>query len=130
MTEELTEAIRETLLGARAEANSRLEMCAKCEPIFARLTPELVRACLVRDCDVLVYNLSRQMTLEFIALAKAGDWSKTINPSYPDKMDYTAVIDGITFQIYGTQPPPSCRIVEEEIEVPAHKTMKRTLVCK
>lgn len=42
------------------------------------------------------------------------------------KIDYTTKIDDFTVRIYNGQPPPSCKLVEYEVEVPAKIIPART----
>lgn len=65
-----------------------------------------------------------------------GDWDKTPAPD-SDKINYTRTepLHGFLIRCWCGEPPPSCRIIEEEVEVPeqivpAHTKTVRKLVCK
>lgn len=63
--------------------------------------------------------------------AFGGKWDKSIS-SGGERVDYNTVCDGVAVRCWNGEPPPSCKIVEEEVEVaavPAHKKMVRKLVC-
>ena len=62
-----------------------------------------------------------------------GKWEKRIEGE--DSITYTReVVNGWTIRCYAGNPPPNCRIVKEEINVPeervpAHIETVRKLVC-
>lgn len=64
-----------------------------------------------------------------------GKWDKRPSFSHEHRIDYIAVIDGILVRCYQGAPPPSCKLVEVEEdvpEVPAQPATKRKvlkLVC-
>lgn len=53
-----------------------------------------------------------------------GKWSKT----YENERVHYQRDEGYV-SIYGGEPPPSCRIVEEEVKVPARKEIRRRIIC-
>lgn len=58
-----------------------------------------------------------------------GKWTKKLAGT---KIDYSADIDGFLVRCWSGEPPPSCKIVEETVEIPAQPatTEKRLrLVC-
>jgi hypothetical protein len=61
-----------------------------------------------------------------------GKWKKT--PTGDNRIHYTAEIDGMTVRCYAGEPPPSCKLVEVEVHVPAqvipaHTVKKMKMVC-
>jgi len=66
-----------------------------------------------------------------------GKWKKSVNVHADPgktKIDYVAEINGKTFRCWGGDPPPSCRLVEVEEDVPelvikAHKKKVMKLIC-
>jgi hypothetical protein len=79
-------------------------------------------------------NLSRADTIRLITHLKTGKWNK-VPSSVSGKIDYrnTTFLPGITLRLWGAEPPASCRLVEEDVEIPAQpaRTEKRLkLVCK
>lgn len=73
-------------------------------------------------------NLSHS---EVMAVVKAfpGKWNKNINGAYSDRIDYTSTFDGSQVRCWSGEPPPSCRIIEEEVPVPATTRIVRRLQC-
>ena len=61
-----------------------------------------------------------------------GKWEKSLDG---EKITYTREeVEGVTIRCYRGEPPPSCKIVEEEVVVPEHvvpetKKLVRKLVC-
>jgi hypothetical protein len=71
-------------------------------------------------------NLSHNKVIEVVRLL-GGRWDKT--PSVNDaRINYSATINGIKFRCYSGEPPPNCKIVEEQVVVPA--TPERTVTRK
>lgn len=71
-------------------------------------------------------------------LAFGGDWEKKVNDWQKDKMDYIQKVphpvkeyegDNLDLVACAVEPPPACKIIEEEVEVPARKEMRRRIVC-
>lgn len=121
--------IDEQLSPIRAQLRSELALCDAIATIALRLPTKAIPCIEVVSNTMMLYGCSRELSLMIISAVSAGRWAKNINASYPDTIDYQTIIDGVNIHIYGTEPPPSCRIVLEEIDVPAHKATKRTLVC-
>lgn len=76
--------------------------------------------------------LTHPQIVTLIGRLSAGKWIKS--PKW-GKIDYTndAVIPGFTVRFWSGEPPPSCKLVEEEVvvpTVPAHKEKRVRLVCK
>ena len=76
-------------------------------------------------------NLSHNDIVK-VMLAFPGKWTKTINNL---RIDYRLQVeDNITIRCYSGEPPPSCQIVEKEVEVPetyvpAHTEKRKVLKC-
>ena len=80
------------------------------------------------------YGLTHDQVIAGIRIL-GGKWSKKLGDS--GTIDYLRdePMDGLTVAFYNGAPPPSCKIVEEEVEVPekvipAHTTKVRRMVCK
>jgi len=62
-----------------------------------------------------------------------GTWvKKPSNESSGTRIDYETEFDGMKLRCWAGEPPPSCKIVEETVEVPAQPASTRTvrkLVC-
>lgn len=63
-----------------------------------------------------------------VVKAFPGRWAKELSYN-GDKIDYSIKFDGMDVKCCAGEPPPSCRIIEEEIEVPATKRKVRRLEC-
>jgi hypothetical protein len=123
-----------------AEANKKLEqakeshareieLLLKMSSMIDKLPDEIADKCGVYGAQIDIDNLTRSESLIVIDTLKAGKWSKTVNPSMPDKIDYETAIDGVTVRLWAAGPPDSCRVIEFEEEVPATKIIRRRLVC-
>lgn len=68
---------------------------------------------------------------ERLAIIKhfGGKWDKTYRE---EKVDYSLPQSDVrpALCVWGGSPPPSCRIVEEWVDVPATKVLKRKVVCQ
>lgn len=80
-------------------------------------------------------NPTREQALEVIK-AFPGTWDKQQSsgstPQAP-LLDYAKYDNGVRIRLYAAPPPPSCRLVEEEYEVPAvpaRKEKRMKLVCE
>jgi hypothetical protein len=77
--------------------------------------------------------VGRAETINLITHFKAGRWDKTLS-NHPGKIDYVNKnLTSIPLRIYGAEPPPSCKIVEVEVEIPAQPARiekVRKVVCK
>lgn len=104
-------------VNSKAEAFQQLEE--------AGLTPRLA------GTDIDFDNLKREQVLKVIEVLRVGKWEKS--PNYSGKaLDYTNVQDGFNVRLWGAQPPNSCQLIEEEVELPpepARKVKKFKLVC-
>lgn len=65
-----------------------------------------------------------------------GKWKKTknVNANATPTIDYEAEVAGVTVRCWGGKPPPSCRLVEVEEDVPeqvipAHKRKTLKMIC-
>lgn len=90
------------------------------------------------DLDAMLYG-STQLDFDGLSHAEVvkvirafgGKWSKT--PSDNATVDYLATVDGFTIRCWQGKPPPNCKIVEEDVLIPAQPERMgkiRKLVCK
>lgn len=113
----------------RASILRDLELLDRCVKIVHGLPMEIIRKAQITCSDLVFYHCEREDVKTILSTLSAGRWEKQVNTTFHDKINYTATIDGITIQLFAASPPESCRIIEEEVEVPATKAIKRTLVC-
>jgi len=77
----------------------------------------------------------RGEVVDIIKHLKTGKWRKQISCSAPDKVDYynDTFFLGVKIRMYQAEPPASCKIVMEDVVIPAQpeRIEKRPkLVCK
>lgn len=123
-------AVADVLDYCRLEAASKLKAFERCSGIMKRLPEHIIPNCFVINCDLIIYNCTREDVKAIMSSLNAGKWSKNVNCHTPGKLNYNCEVDGIRVQLWGAAPPESCQIIEETVEVPAHTEIKRTLVCK
>ncbi len=73
---------------------------------------------------------------DVIAVIRAlgGKWKKTATIGVEGRIDYQSEIDGMEVRCWAGKPPPSCRLVEIEVDVPekvipAHKEKVTRMIC-
>lgn len=80
-----------------------------------------------------VNNLEHADALRVMRALNAGRWERK-ESGVEGKLDYIAVIDGWKVRLWAAGPPDSCRVVEEEYEIPAVPartgTRKRVICAK
>ncbi len=82
----------------------------------------------------LFFSLTHEQTIAVIRIF-GGKWTKKLSEGQTIDYKRDEPIDGQPVKIYWGEPPPSCKIVEEEIEVPeqvvpAHTRKVKRMVCK
>lgn len=123
---ESTQKLIETLEARQAEITKVLAFIHKHHRQFDNL-PDVAVYTQSIDFNHLRHNQIIQVVSTF-----GGKWEKTPT-GIDERIDYQTKIDGVTIRCWAGEPPPSCKIVEEEIEVPAQPARKqivRKLVCK
>lgn len=79
-------------------------------------------------------NLKRGQVVKLLSHLKSGKWKK--EPGYESgKINYIneTFLPDTKLRLYAAEPPASCKLVEEEIEIPAQPARKEKrirLVCK
>lgn len=66
--------------------------------------------------------------------ALGGKWKKEPNSADKTRIDYIQEIDGVTVRCWKGEPPPSCRLVEveeqvPELVIPAHTKKVLKMIC-
>lgn len=121
--------LAEVMRGIREKIQRQTRNADACESILAKL-PRIIRSkAVINEEGMDFFQCSHDDAIEAMRCMGLGRWEKSINASYPERIDYTINSNGILIIIWGAQPPGTCRIVEEEIEVPATKVIKRRLIC-
>lgn len=57
-----------------------------------------------------------------------GRWTK--KPAGDAKIHYSNKFDGMTIRCYAGEPPPNCKIVYEEVTIPARTERRAKLICQ
>jgi len=81
--------------------------------------------------SISAYPQTREELTKFLEVF-GGDWEKSVESWRPDKMQYSqkVVVCGVELRVQAvSDPPPSCQIVEEEVEIPARREKRRRIVC-
>lgn len=123
------EAIRASLSCYRGQWERAIARLDGFEEIMMRLPDGIIQLCGVSDEWLQISNPSREQVETILGILNAGRWEKIVCPNDATKIDYKGTVDNVTVVIYAATPPPSCRIIEREENVPAHKKIVRELVC-
>ena len=85
----------------------------------------------VSYCQFIDFNRpDRRQTLAIIK-AFPGKWEKSASSADDGSVNYEKSFDAdIRLRIWCGKPPGSCKIVEEEVVIPEHRSIRRRLVCK
>lgn len=101
----------------------------------AQLEPVPLQGQMYGDHNV-DFNLLPHADVIKVIRAVGGKWKKTLNTSADKKprIDYETEVDGYRIRCWAGEPPPTCRLVEVEEEIPeqvipAHKIKKVKMVC-
>lgn len=62
-----------------------------------------------------------------VVRALGGKWKKDKNSVRDGRVDYTQKIDGMDVRCWAGEPPPSCRLVEIEVQVPEEHIPAKTI---
>ena len=122
------ELIAERLKYERAEAHAHLALCDKIGAICEKLPDYAIEGVAISCGCMMIYGLNkREKVEEVLRCLSAGHWLKRLTED--TRITYSAIIDGVTVELYGVPPPDSCKIIAEEVFVPAHNETRRTLIC-
>lgn len=128
-TNERQKFIQSALSEIRGKIERDLELCEKVAELMIKMPDDTIGKVVISQGQMMLYGLSRDQALAVIK-SLGGRWNKQVNPTYSDRIDYLTEINGVPIEIYGTDPPSSCRIELVTEEIPAHTVTRRQLVCK
>lgn len=74
-------------------------------------------------------NLTHEESLSTMRALRAGRWDRS-ESGVEGRLDYRAEIDGIIVRLWAAAPPDSCRVIEEEYEIPASRMVRKRIICK
>ena len=87
----------------------------------------------ITSSEIGISNATRPELIAFLT-SFGGNWIKEVEEYYPDKMRYiqNREVDSHKYTLKAgcVPPPPSCKIVNEEVTIPEHKEIKMKIVCK
>lgn len=78
---------------------------------------------------------SRKDVEKTLMFLRAGKWEKEKHYD-GEKIDYTSIneiVPGFRLRMWGADPPGTCRVIEEEVEIPAQPARiekRKRIVCK
>ena len=125
-------ALREGLAFEEQQIQRRKKALDELEPRLEGFKHDLnVSFC----CNFIDFDyLGREKTIDLIQHFHAGKWDKELTSSDSGKINYVNknLLTNAKLRIYGAEPPPSCKIVEESYEIPAQPARigtRRKIVC-
>lgn len=127
---EVPEAIQIAVAERKARQEKELEFFLRASLVMNKFPEHLRDRPTIFADDITMFSATREEVVEIMATLKAGRWEREVSPNDPSKLNYTGTVDGVPVMLFGCEPPPSCKIVEVEEEVPAHVRKVRKLVCK
>lgn len=123
----------------KAKIERNLEQNEALTAFLATLRPEgieLEKATVsVTNGLIDIDNPSRRDVEKCLYFLKGQKWDKTQNAATQGTLNYITrdeFIDGYRVRLWSADPPATCRLVEEEVEVPAQparKEIRKRLVC-
>lgn len=127
-TTEAIKSIDQQIETLTKQRNALLELSAKLEGLDEDIHVSVCNEHI--DFD----NPTRTQAVKLMTHLKMGKWRKEVGYS-AGKINYIhdGLAPGIKLRMFGAEPPASCRLVEEEVVIPAQpaRTEKRMkLVCK
>jgi hypothetical protein len=97
---------------------------------FQALHPEITLS--ISEDGIMVQYPSRDELRDF-RQSFGGVWQKELAEYSPGNINYfrELVVHGQRIRLLANyaKPPPSCQIIEEEVDVPARKEMRKRIVC-
>lgn len=104
----------------------RLDHMAKVLPTIAPAFDACTWAHAYEDGIQIICEVKTREGFAPIRALHKGVWDKSIEPG---KATYRAEVQGIWIICNVSELPPSCKIEEQEVYVPAHKEIRRKVVC-
>lgn len=102
-----------------AEASKRFALETEANALISLLPEDLQwKAEIYSNTQIDINNLEHDEALLVMRALNAGRWERK-ESGVGGKLDYVAKIDGWTVRLWAAGPPDSCRVVEEEYEIPA-----------
>lgn len=83
---------------------------------------------LSRWTDKIDFDRLKHPDVMRVVQAFPGKWTKTLSAD-SGRIDYETSVDGVSLRVWSGEPPPNCRIVEEDVYLPAQTVKRFKLVC-
>jgi len=100
----------------KQQENERLQ---RANLIITKIPEDLqYKAEIFSNSQIDVNHLEHEEALQVMKALNAGRWERK-ESGVGGKLDYIATIDGWTVRLWAAGPPDTCRVVEEEYEIPA-----------
>lgn len=101
------------------EVSKRAALEVAANALISRLSEDLqCKAEIYSSTQIDINDLEHDEALRVMRALSAGRWERK-ESGVEGKLDYTTEIDGWTVRLWAAGPPDSCRVVEEEYEIPA-----------
>jgi len=114
----LNPEVLEALIAFDSEQR-RVERERRASLIITRIPEDLrYKAEIYSSTQIDINSLEHDEALLVMKALNAGRWERK-ESGIGGKLDYIATIDGWTVRLWAAGPPDSCRVVEEEYEIPA-----------
>ena len=113
----------------RARIAKLAGMQEKMEAIIERLPNDEHLRVVACNEWIQICSATREQVVAVLSALNAGKWEKEICTMDNKTVNYKTRIDGIEVTMHNSEPPTSCRIETQEIEVPAHKQTVIKLIC-
>lgn len=88
---------------------------------------------LLVEIDKIILNRPDREEMLVFLQCFGGDWKKEVATYDTTKMNYVQEVDsGLTLQVTYCEPPPNCKIVEEDVVIPAtleHTEKRKVIKC-
>lgn len=122
-------AIESILEFQRGLLSKKAAMIDSAEAFLSKLPEDVLGTIAFSEDWIQFCSPTREQVEAILSVLNAGRWEKSVTHDDATKIDYEGVVNGVKIVIHRSEPPKSCHIVETEIDVPAHKAIKRELVC-
>ena len=113
----------------RARIANLSAMQDKMEAIIERLPNDEHLRIVASNEWIQICSATREQVVAVLSALNAGKWEKELCTMDNKTVNYKTLIDGIEVTMHNAEPPTSCRIETQEIEVPAHKQTVIKLIC-
>lgn len=129
--------IKEQIDNAIAEQSDKIATAERAITVLRAFEAQYSDLCLM-SARICIYgnfidfnNPSRDDVRVILSRLSGGKWEKNVNMS-GNSIDYVSEKEfapGMKFRLWSAEPPPSCKMVSEEVAVPARIENRWKMVC-